>query len=117
MIFKSIIKIVLAKLRFGNNSITLETHSSCLLNDRQETDPMNVPSCIDTKQSDRLGFMEGEGKVPDDLTQCVPEKSKTYFECSVRLSRAFDVPTSKKQYSLWQFGEPFDKMYIILDND
>ena len=51
------------------------------------------------------------------LTQCVPEKSKTYFECSVRLSRAFDVPTSKKQYSLWQFGEPFDKMYIILDND
>ena len=64
----------LAKRRFGNNSKTLETHSSCLLNDRQETDPMNVPSCIDTKQSDRLGFMEGEGKVPDDFnTMCSRE--------------------------------------------
>ena len=108
---------ILAKLRFGNTSMTPKSHSSLSANTRQYIDLVNVPSCIDTKQSDRLGFMEGEGKVPDDLTQCVPEKSKTYFECLVRLSRAFDVPTSKKQYSLWQFGEPFDKMYIILDND
>ena len=28
---------------------------------------MNVPSGIETKQSDRLGFMEGEGRVPDDF--------------------------------------------------
>ena len=117
MIFKSILKITSAKLRYGNTSKTPGTHFSMIVNTRHKTDPVNVPSGIETKQSDRLGFMEGEGKVPDDLTQCVPEKSKTYFECSVRLSRAFDVPTSKKQYSLWQFGEPFDKMYIILDND
>ena len=57
----------LAKRRFGINSKTLETHSSCLLNDRQETDPMNVPTGIETKESDRLGFMLGEGRVPDDF--------------------------------------------------
>ena len=57
----------LAKRRFGINSKTLETHSSCLLNDRQETDPMNVPTGIETMHSDRLGFMEGEGRVPDNF--------------------------------------------------
>ena len=57
----------LAKRRFGINSKTLETHSFCLLNDRQETDPMNVPSGIETMHSDRLGFMEGEGRVPDNF--------------------------------------------------
>ena len=57
----------LAKRRFGINSKTLETHSSCLLNDRQETVPMNVPSGIETMHSDRLGFMEGEGRVPDNF--------------------------------------------------
>ena len=79
MIFKSIIRIVLAKLRFGNNSITLETHSSCLLNDRQETDPMNVPTGIETMHSDRLGFMEGEGRVPDDFNTMGSKEIENLF--------------------------------------
>ena len=57
----------LAKRRFGINSKTLETHSSLHANTRQYIDIVNVPSGIDTKQSDRLGFMEGEGRVPDNF--------------------------------------------------
>ena len=74
MIFKSISKVILAKLRFGNTSKTPKSHSSLSANTRQYIDLVIVPSCIDTKQSDRLGFMEGEGKVPDDFnTMCSRE--------------------------------------------
>ena len=69
----------LAKRRFGINSKTLETHSSCLLNDRQETDPMNVPSGIETMQSDRLGFMEGEGRVPDNFNTMGSKEIENLF--------------------------------------
>ena len=69
----------LAKRRFGINSKTLETHSSCLLNDRQETDPMNVPSGIETKHSDRLGFMECEGRVPDNFNTMGSKEIKNLF--------------------------------------
>ena len=79
MIFKSILKITSAKLRYGNTSKTPGTHSSLNANVRQEANPVNVPNGINTKQSDRLGFMEGEGRVLDGLTKWVPRKSKTYF--------------------------------------
>ena len=69
----------LAKRRFGINSKTLETHSSCLLNERQETDPMNVPSGIETKQINRLGFMLGEGKVPDDFNTMGSKEIENLF--------------------------------------
>jgi len=69
----------LAKCRFGINSKTLETHSSCLLNERQETDPMNVPSGIETKQINRLGFMLGEGKVPDDFNTMGSKEIENLF--------------------------------------
>ena len=67
MIYKSILKMTLAKLCFVSTSKTSETHFSMIVNTRHKTDPVNVPSGIDTKQSDRLGFMEGEGRVPDDF--------------------------------------------------
>jgi len=79
MIFKSISKVILAKRRFGINSKTLETHSSCLLNDRQETVPVNVPSGIDAKQINRLGFLEGEGRVPDDFNTMGSKEIENLF--------------------------------------
>jgi len=67
MIFKSILKMTSAKLCFVSTSKTSETHFSMIVNTRHKTDPVNVPSGIDTKQSDRLGFMEGEWRVPDNF--------------------------------------------------
>ena len=53
---------------------TPETNPSSTLKGRPNTDPLNSPSGIETKQIDRLGFMEGEGKVPDDFnTMCSRE--------------------------------------------
>ena len=79
MIYKSILKMTLAKLCFGSTSKTSETHPSLSANTQQEANPVNVHSGIDAKQINRLGFMEGEGRVLDGLTQWVPKKSKTYF--------------------------------------
>jgi hypothetical protein len=79
MIFTSILKINLAKLRSGNTSKTAETHPSSNADSRQFIDPVNVPSGIETKQINWLGFMEGEGRGSNDLTQWVLWKSKTYF--------------------------------------
>ena len=53
---------------------TPETNPFFTFQGRPNTDPMNSPSGIETKQIDRLGFMEGEGKVPDDFnTMCSRE--------------------------------------------
>ena len=67
MIFKSILKLTSAKLCFGSTSKTPETHPSLSANSRQEANPVNVPSGIENKQINRLGFMLGEGRVPDDF--------------------------------------------------
>ena len=67
MIFKSLLRITLAKLRFSNTSKTPETHPSLSANTQQGADPVNSRSGIENKQSDRLGFMEGDGRVPDDF--------------------------------------------------
>ena len=69
----------LAKRRFGINSKTLETHSSCLLNVRQEANPVNVPNGINTKQINRLGFLEGEGRVPDDFNTMGSKEIENLF--------------------------------------
>ena len=79
MTLKSILKMILAKLRFGSTSKTPETHPSLNANTRQYIDIVNVSSGIDAKQIKRLGFMEGEGRVLDGLTKWVPRKSKAYF--------------------------------------
>jgi len=67
MIYKSILKMTLAKLCFGSTSKTSETHPSLSANTQQEANPVNVHSGIDAKQINRLGFMEGEGRVPDNF--------------------------------------------------
>ena len=56
-----------AKHCFGSTSKTPEIHFSMIVNVLQEANPVNVPSGIDAKQINRLGFMEGEGRVPDDF--------------------------------------------------
>ena len=56
-----------AKLRYGNTSKTPGTHPSLSANTQQYIDPVNVTSGIDAKQINRLGFMEGEGRAPDDF--------------------------------------------------
>lgn len=56
-----------AKLCFGSTSKTPDTHPSLSANTRQYIYLVNVSRGIDTKQINRLGFMEGEGRVPDDF--------------------------------------------------
>ena len=45
----------------------------------QYIDPVNVPSGIDTKQSDRLGFMEGEGRVSDNFNSMGAKEIENLF--------------------------------------
>jgi hypothetical protein len=68
-----------AKRRFGINSKTLETHSSLSANARQYIDPVNVPSGNETKQRDRLGFIEAEGRVPDDFNTMGASEIESMF--------------------------------------
>ena len=79
MTFKGILKMILAKLRFGSTSKTPETHPSLSANSRQEANPVNVPSGIDAKQINRLGFLEGEGRVPDDFNTMVSKEIENLF--------------------------------------
>ena len=68
-----------AKLRFGSTSKTPETHPSLSANTQQYIDPVNVPSGIDAKQINRLGFMEGEGRVPDDFNTMGAKEIENLF--------------------------------------
>ena len=79
MIFKSISKVILAKLRFCNTSKTPKSHSSLSANARQYIDPVNAPSGIENKQVNRLGFMLGEGRVPDDFNSMGSREIENLF--------------------------------------
>ena len=67
MIFKNIKKIISAKLCFDSTSKTPDTHPSLSANTQQYIGPVNVPSGFKNNHRNRLGFMEGEGRVPDDF--------------------------------------------------
>ena len=58
---------------------TPETNPSFMLIGRQETDPLNAPSVIENKQINRLGFMEGEGRVPDDFNTMGASEIESMF--------------------------------------
>ena len=68
-----------AKLCFVSTSKTQVTHFSMIVNVRQEANPVNVPSGIDAKQINRLGFMEGEGRVPDDFNTMGAKEIENLF--------------------------------------
>ena len=79
MIFKCILKMISAKPCFGSTSKTPETHPSLSANSRQEANPVNVPNGINTKQINRLGFLEGEGRVPDDFNTMGSKEIENLF--------------------------------------
>ena len=79
MIFKSILKMTSVKPCFGSTSKTPETHPSLSAITQQYIDPLNVPSGIDAKQIKRLGFMEGEGRVPDDFNTMGAKEIENLF--------------------------------------
>tara|TARA_B100000886_G_scaffold116008_1_gene78025 strand:- start:162 stop:413 length:252 start_codon:yes stop_codon:yes gene_type:complete len=79
MIFKSILKMTSAKLCFGSTSKTRETDPSLRVNARQYIGPVNAPSSIESKQGKRLGFMEGEGRVPDDFNKMGASEIESMF--------------------------------------
>ena len=58
---------------------TPETNPFFTFQGRPNTDPMNSPSGIETKQSDRLGFMEGEGRVPDNFNKMGAKEIENLF--------------------------------------
>ena len=68
-----------AKPCFGSTSKTPKTHPSLSANTRQEANPENVPSGIDAKQINRLGFMEGEGRVPDNFNTMGSKEIENLF--------------------------------------
>ena len=58
---------------------TPKTNPSFIIIGRQGTDPVNAPSGIETKQRDRLGFMEGEGRVPGDFNTMGESEIESMF--------------------------------------
>jgi hypothetical protein len=79
MIFKSVLKMTSVKPYFGSTSKTQETDPSLIANARHETAPANIPSGIDAKQINRLGFLEGEGRVPDDFNTMGSKEIENLF--------------------------------------
>ena len=58
---------------------TPKTNPSFIIIGRQGTDPVNAPSGIDTKQNNWLGFMEGEGRVPDEFNKMGASEIESMF--------------------------------------
>lgn len=46
---------------------------------RQETDPVNAPSAFENTRISRLGFMQGDGRVPENLNTMGAEDIKDLF--------------------------------------
>ncbi len=56
-----------------------ETNPSFTLIGRQETDPVNAPSAFENTRFSRLGFMQGDGRVPDDFNTMGAKKIEDLF--------------------------------------
>jgi hypothetical protein len=71
--------------KFSNNlsayslGKTPETNSRISRTVRQETDHLNSPSIIENNQRNRLGFMEGEGRVPNDFNTIGSSEIESIF--------------------------------------
>jgi hypothetical protein len=71
--------------KFSNNlsayslGKTPETNSRISRTVRQETDHLNAPSIIKNNQINRFGFMEGEGRVPDDFNTIGSSEIESMF--------------------------------------
>jgi hypothetical protein len=58
---------------------TPKTNPSFPIKGRPNTALVNVPSGIETKQRDRLGFMEAEWRVPDDFNTMGASEIESMF--------------------------------------
>ena len=58
---------------------TPKTHPSFPIKGKPNTDPVNSPSIIENNQSNRLGFMEGQGRVPDDFNTMGASEVESMF--------------------------------------
>jgi len=56
-----------------------KTNASFTLIGRQEPDSVNALSIIENKQGNRLGFIEGEEKVPDDFNTMGSNEIESMF--------------------------------------
>ena len=56
-----------------------KANPSLTLNWRPKTVLVNAPSGIENKQINRLGFMEGEGRVPDDFNTMGASEIESLF--------------------------------------
>ena len=55
------------------------THPSLSAKPQQYIDPVNAPSGVESKQSKRLGFMEGEGRVSDNFNTMGASEIESMF--------------------------------------
>jgi hypothetical protein len=55
------------------------THPSFTLKGRPNTDPVDALGSIENKQGNRLGFMLGEGRVPDDFNTMGAKEIENLF--------------------------------------
>ena len=67
------------KRRYGSTSKMPETHPSLSANTQQYIDHLNALGSIENKHSNRLGFMEGEGRVPDDFNSMGSREIENLF--------------------------------------
>ena len=58
---------------------TLKTNHPFILKGMEETNSLSAPSTIDSTRSRRLGFMEGEGRVPDDFNTIGSSEIESMF--------------------------------------
>ena len=61
--------------------------------------------------------MVGQSRVPNNFNTMGSSEIENLFLNDRRDWGSYEVPTPKKQHSPSQIGEPFDKMYVILEND
>ena len=58
---------------------TPETNPSFPIKGRPNTAPVDAPSGVENKQINRLGFMEGEGRVSDDFNTMGASEIESMF--------------------------------------
>jgi hypothetical protein len=78
-VFLNFYKKISLNLPYCRIKKTPDTHASITLKARQEADPVSAPSTIDSTRSRRLGFMEAEGRVPDDFNTIGSSEIESIF--------------------------------------
>ena len=78
-IIRNFIRKILPILFTDSLRKTPGTHLSFTLKGRPNTDPVDALGIIENKQGKRLGFMLGEGRVPDDFNTMGASEIESMF--------------------------------------